>query len=179
MSTKTDPKKIPVYKNPLETQSESQQQAMEHYMRQEQMGHKAPGVANPEFSNTVFTFHEHHESKDRHKKIENIQHLIEEVKHEAQEIRRHSEGVTAEVDNIEKIALQSLPDKPGVYHIRYLEMILSFLQGIKAKVGEAKTWLSAMQSKKAKRGSAFVTRSKKQGTAYSLSQEHQVARNVQ
>ena len=75
--------------------------------------------------------------------------------------------------------MQSIGKKPGVYHVRYLELLLSFLQGVKAKVGEAKTWLMAIQSKRAKRGSAFAVRSKKQGTQYSLSQELSTARNVQ
>ena len=47
------------------------------------------------------------------------------------------------------------------------------------KTGESRTWMQALMSKKAKRGSAFAARSKKQGTAYSMSQELSNSRNVQ
>jgi len=83
-----------------------------------------------------------------------------------------------EVVEVEKHAIQSLPEKPGVYHVRFLELLSSFLQGLTTKVSEAKNWMAAMHTKKAKRGSLFAVRSKKQGTQYSLSQELQSARSV-
>ena len=136
-------------------------------------------MANPEFTQTIFDLSTHKEVVERPRQIMEIQQLVEEIRREVKEIKAKSEGLNAEVEQIEKVTLQSLPDKPGIYHIRYLEIVLSFLRGLKTKVGEAKTWLMAMQSKRAKRGSAFMTNTKKKGTQYSLSQELSTARNVQ
>jgi hypothetical protein len=72
-----------------------------------------------------------------------------------------------------------MPEKLGVYHVRFLEIILKILQSIKLKINESGTWLEAMRSKRAKRGSAFMANSKKKGTQYSMSQELTLTRSVQ
>src|SRR3989338_6514472 len=138
---------------------------------------ESQGVANPEFK-TVFHLNTHNETIERPQLINEIQAKIQEIQAEVKDLKAHSEGLTADIEQVERAALQALPEKPGVYHVRYLELLLQFLRGIKAKVGEARTWMAAMQSKKAKRGSAFVARSKKMGTQYSMSQELQASRNV-
>ncbi len=177
------------YKNPYETATasdgfaiakdiEAQRQAMEQKLALEQEDNSF-SVANPEFTQTVFELSTHKKEVDEPRQIQEIQQMIDQIRQEVKEIKAHSDGLSAEVEAIEKVTLQSLPDKAGVYHIRYLEIIASFLRGLKAKVGEARTWLMAMQSKKAKRGSAFAAQSKKKGTQYSQSQEHSSARSVQ
>ena len=108
-----------------------------------------------------------------------LKEISHEIKKELTVLKQRSAELATEVSEIEKHTIQSLPDKPGIYHVRFMELLLSFLRNISAKVTEAKTWLSAMQSKRAKRGSAFVARSKKKGTQYSMSQELQTARSVQ
>lgn len=141
---------------------------------------------NSKKSNTEFTTHfdvtSFREGSERQQRIserrQELQQLIEEIRTEVKSIKSRSAEVAQEVDQIERATLESLPDKVGVYHIRYFEHILQYLQGIKAKIGEAKMWLMAMNSKKAKRGSAFAARSKKHGTQFSQSQELQNARNV-
>ena len=173
------------YINPYESQAglgrgvdiardiEQQKREFDQRIAQEKQG-----VTNPEFTQTVFNIDVHNETVEKPQLIHEIEEKISQIRAEVKDLRAHSEGLSAEVEQVEKAALQSLPDKPGVYHIRYLELLLQFLRGIKAKVGEARTWLAAMQSKKAKRGSAFVVRSKKMGTQYSMSQELQASRNV-
>jgi predicted transcriptional regulator len=153
-----------------------QKQEFDQKVAQEQQAEKQ-GISNPEFQ-TVFSLGTHAETVEKPQLINEIQSKIQEIQAEVKDLKAHSEGLSAEVEQVERAALQSLPEKPGVYHVRYLELLLQFLKGIKAKVGEARTWLSAMQSKKAKRGSAFAARSKKQGTQYSLSQELSASRNV-
>lgn len=155
---------------------EMQKQDFDQKIAQEHEQEKQ-GIANPEFQ-TVFSLNTHAETVEKPHLINEIQSKIQEIQAEVKDLRAHSEGLSAEVEQVERAALQSLPEKPGVYHVRYLELLLQFLKGIKAKVGEARTWLAAMQSKKAKRGSAFVARSKKQGTQYSMSQELSASRNV-
>lgn len=179
----------PLYKNPYERVQasdgiaiakdiEAQKAQFEAKLAQEK-ARESSNFANPEFTQTIFDLSRHQESVEKPKQIQEIQQLVEQIRQEVKTIKNQSEGLNAEVSQIEKVTLQALPDKVGVYHVRYLELILSFLQGLKAKVGEARTWLAAMQSKKAKRGSAFASNTKKKGTQYSQSQELSTARNVQ
>lgn len=155
---------------------EQQRQAFEQQVAAQQEQEKL-GVANPEFR-TVFNLNTHTETVEKPLLINEIQSKINEIRHEVKSLKAQSQGLSAEVEQVERATLQALPEKPGVYHVEYLELLLQFLRGLKAKVGEARTWLSAMQSKKAKRGSAFVANSKKKGTQYSMSQELQASRNV-
>ncbi len=108
-----------------------------------------------------------------------IKELTEQIKKEIELIKRADASLLNEVRDVEKITIESLPDKPGVYHIRFLEIVLSILRTLRTKIGESKTWLQALISKKKKRGSLFMALSKKKGTQYSLSQELSSARNVQ
>ena len=125
---------------------------------------------------TVFSFQEHYEESEIKRQIKE---LTEMIKREVEVIKRGNKDLLAEVRDIEKITLSTLPEKPGIYHVRFLEVILSILKALRAKVGESKTWLEAMKSKRKKRGSLFMSLSKKKGTQYSLSQELQTARSVQ
>lgn len=128
---------------------------------------------------TIFSQLDYREKFIVPKQIEQVQQLIEEIKREVKLIKQSKQEFISEVEEVEKVVLQSLPDKPGVYHIRFLEILLSFIRSLRAKVGEAKTWLAAMISKKKKKGSLFAVRAKQKGTQYSLSQELQSARSVQ
>lgn len=125
---------------------------------------------------TVFNYREHYEESEIKRQIKE---LTEMIKCEVKFIRKGNQDLLNEVRDIEKITFETLPEKPGIYHVRFLEVILSILKALRAKVGESKTWLEAMKSKKKKRGSLFMVLSKKKGTQYSLSQELQTARSVQ
>lgn len=124
----------------------------------------------------VFSFQEHSENTLIKQKIAELTELI---KREIEALKKQGSEFSSELSDIEKIALNDLPEKPGIYHVRFLEIVLSFIRNLRAKVGESRTWLNAMMSKKKKRGSLFAVRSKKAGTQYSLSQELQSSRSVQ
>ena len=124
----------------------------------------------------IFSYNEYHESV---LVKQEIRQLVEQIRKEIQYIRKADKSLLNEVKDIEKIAIDSLPEKPGVYHVRFLEIILRTLQLLRQKMGESKTWMQALMSKKKKRGSLFAIRSKKAGTQYSLSQELSNARSVQ
>lgn len=183
MTTTQKPKTRLPYQNPIETvKSSSSGRAPSRedfdllalqraYQERQQSQQKLP--KRQEF--TVFSQKEHYESSVRPQEITQ---LMNEVRREVADIKAHNQSMISEVEEVERNTLQSVPDKPGLYHIHFLELILQFLRGLKRKVGEANTWLEAMQSKRAKRGSAFSARSKKRGTQYSMSQELQTARNV-
>lgn len=124
----------------------------------------------------LFNYQSHHENvvvRDQ------IQKLIEQIRQEVQQIKKTDSSLMNEVRDIEKFTLETLSEKPGIYHVKFLEIVLRILQSVRMKVGESKTWMTALMSKKKKRGSAYASRSKKQGTAYSMSQELSNSRSVQ
>lgn len=124
----------------------------------------------------IFNYQEYYETTLIKKQI---QELTEAIKKEIEMIKKADASLINDVRDVEKLTINDLPEKPGIYHIRFLELVLSILRTLRAKVGESKTWLQALMSKKKKRGSLFVTRSKKQGTQYSMSQELSNSRSVQ
>jgi len=124
----------------------------------------------------VFSYQNYHETTI----VQNqIKELVEQIRKEVQYLQKADKALLNEVKDIEKISIDSLPEKPGIYHVRFLEIVLRVLRTLREKVGESRTWLQALTSKKKKRGSLFASNSKKKGTQYSLSQELNTARSVQ
>lgn len=124
----------------------------------------------------LFNYQNHHENVVVR---EQVKQLIEQIRQEVQYIKKADKSLLNEVKDIEKFTLETVSEKPGIYHVKFLEIVLRILRSVRMKVGESRTWLQAMMSKKKKRGSLFAARSKKQGTAYSMSQELSNARSVQ
>lgn len=124
----------------------------------------------------LFNYQEYYETTLIKKQI---QELTEAIKKEIEVIKRADVSLLNDIRDVEKLTINNLPEKPGIYHIRFLELVLEILRTLRAKVGESKTWLQALMSKKKKRGSLFAVRSKKQGTQYSMSQELSNSRSVQ
>lgn len=68
---------------------------------------------------------------------------------------------------------------PGTYHVHFFKQLLNFVVLMRKRVQEANTWIENFNSRHKKQGSFWAqVNSKKGGTAYLMSQEHQVARNV-
>ncbi|MFA6016500.1 MAG: DUF5660 family protein [Patescibacteria group bacterium] len=124
----------------------------------------------------VFNYQEYYESTLIKKQI---QELTDAIKKEIEMIKKSDSSMINDIRDVEKLTINDLPEKPGIYHIRFLELVLSILRTLRAKVGESRTWLQALTSRKKKRGSAFAVRSKKSGTQYSMSQELSNSRSVQ
>lgn len=124
---------------------------------------------------TLFSYRDMEEKQQ----MNEIKELIEAIRQEVEQIKQADKSLMSQVRDIERLTIDSLPERPGIYHVRFLEVVLKFLQSLKLKIGESGTWMQAMQSKKAKRGSAFAVQSKKSGTQYSMSQEIAASRNVQ
>ena len=125
---------------------------------------------------SLFSYNEYHERENVRRQISEI---TDQIKKEIVALRNTESSLARDILDIEKTVINPLPEKPGIYHIRFLELVLGMVRTIRLKIGESKTWLEAMVSKKKKRGSAFAVRSKKMGTQYSLSQELQNSRSVQ
>ncbi len=68
---------------------------------------------------------------------------------------------------------------PGTYHVHFFQQLLNFVVLMRKRVHEANTWIENFNSRSKKQGHFWSqVASKKGGTAYLMSQEHQVARNV-
>ena len=96
----------------------------------------------------LFNYQSHHENvivRDQ------IQKLIEQIRQEVQQIKKTDSSLMNEVRDIEKFTLETLSEKPGIYHVKFLEIVLRILQSVRMKVGESKTWMAALMSKKKKR----------------------------
>lgn len=190
MSNQVQNKKQTHYKNPIEnilqrgdypgvSTNPQNEAAVSKLYEQMLAGKEAPNeqARSSSYGKEFTIFTDRTDYEDRRKKTD-IENILDRIRQEIQAIRSKTAEFDAQIAGIEAHTLQSLPERTGVYHVRFLETLLVFLQGIRTKVGEAKTWMQAMQSKRSKRGSAFMTRSKKQGTQYSMSQELQTSRNV-
>lgn len=135
---------------------------------------KNEGPQRKEF--TVFSGLEHKEKVQIKHEIEQLQ---QEIKQMQKIIKNADAALSMEMNDIEKVALNDVTESIGIYHVRFMETILQILRTLREKISESNTWLTAMTSKKKKRGSLFAARTKKQGTQYSLSQEISNARSVQ
>lgn len=129
-----------------------------------------------------FTVFNNAEYQKKERESREVEELTVQIKEELKVLKKEASEFAHEIGQtdarvIEAHAAQNI--KKGRYDAGFFELILSFIRNLRLKVGESRTWLMAMTSKKAKRGSAFSVRSKKQGTQYSLSQELQSSRSVQ
>jgi len=140
----------------------------------EQTEKKLKSKQRQEFS--LFNYTHYYEKELVRKQIKE---LTEQIKKEIEFIKKSDRSLISEIQDVENLTINSLPEKPGIYHVRFLEIVLRILRSLREKVGESRTWLVALISKKKKRGSLFASLSKKKGTQYSMSQELSTARAVQ
>ncbi len=142
-----------------------EQQAEIDKQRQEMDLEKQRAVRHKEFQMTeVFNMRE---QKDK----EVIKQLQEQLKALAKEIKT--------LDGSVKTAIHQDVSDPGTYHVHFFQQLLNFVVLLRKRVHEANTWIENFNSRSKKQG-AFWNQvySQKGGTAYLMSQEHQVARNV-
>jgi len=115
----------------------------------------------------VFSFAERQEQI---KTRQEIKRLVEEIKKEIVLLEKKQKMM---ITQAAKVTVQTLPEKPGVYHVRFFEWLLKILHDLRKKVSESATWLSVLKSKKRQRG--YWKMYKKHGTSFGLSGERAVA----
>lgn len=183
-NSKTKNQNIPV-KNPLETlkglDGRNFDQFFDNYDSDDDEFENFPKVEEKKAKKDqrkfkLFDYQQYSETTLVKKQINELNELI---KKEIGLLKKDNSSFLNEISDVENLTINALPEKPGIYHVRFLEIVLSLIRHIRAKVGESKTWMEAMITKKKKRGSLFASRSKSKGTQYSLSQELQSARAVQ
>lgn len=115
----------------------------------------------------LFSFQERQENI--HTRDE-IKILLKEIKREILALEKQQKGL---LNDAAKITLESMPDKPGVYHVRFLEWILKTIRDLRIKVSESAEWFSMVVGKRKKMG--YWGMAKKHGTSFSMNNERTVA----
>jgi len=165
------------YKNPVETPTNNPFDFYYSTFSEKKTSQQKEQVTRSmrkEFS--LFSYQEYYERELVKKQIKE---LVEQIRKEIELIKKADKALLNQVSEIKNISVEQLSEKPGIYHVRFLEIVLRILKSLRQKIGESKTWLTAMISRKKKRGSLFMALSKKKGTQYSLSQELQLTRSNQ
>lgn len=92
------------------------------------------------------------------------------------EIRKLSESSAQLQEKVEVITMEQTGEEVGVYHLNFLEQMLSFIHELRMNVDDSLAWFGALRSKKAAR--QYGTMAKKHGTSFTLSNERQVSTQV-
>ncbi len=114
----------------------------------------------------LFSYQERHENL---KTRDDIKQLLNEIKREIHALEKNQKGL---LNDAAKITLESVPDKPGVYHIRFLEWVLRTIRELRIKVSESGAWFSMVVSK---RKQGYHAMAKKHGTSFTQNNERTVA----
>jgi hypothetical protein len=109
--------------------------------------------------------------------IRTIKELTKKIHEEIMALKRANTIFTESLKDVEKVTLSSADFRAGIYHVRFLELVLELLKSVREKVSESSVWLSTVNGRKRKKG--FGHLSKSNGSSYSQSDEHKVTRNTQ
>lgn len=115
----------------------------------------------------IFNFREREEHLEVSREIKAV---LLEIKKEIFLLEKKQKMIIAEAS---KLTVAEIPEKPGIYHVRFFEWILSILRDLHKKISESATWLSALNTKKKRMG--YWGMFKKHGTKFGLSGERTVA----
>lgn len=99
-----------------------------------------------------------------------IQQLVTQISQEVKNIQVQTAALSGDVKNI---TVQETVKKPGLYHLNFFEWVVSMLQDLKKEVVKSRTWLSAFNSKKSKKG--YWAMFKKHGSSFAMSDERSLA----
>jgi len=97
---------------------------------------------------------------------EQIKVLLKQIKEEIVKIEQQNKSLVTEAA---RLTVEQLTENPGIYHVRFLEWILTTLRDLKQKVSESATWFSMLQGKRGKKG--FWGKAQKHGSSFTLSGE--------
>jgi hypothetical protein len=92
------------------------------------------------------------------------------------EIKKLSESSVEMKEQVEIISMEQTAEDPGIYHVNFLENMLSKIRDLRENAEDALAWFSALRGKKAARG--YRSMAKKHGTSFTLSSERQVSTQV-
>src|SRR5690606_10788614 len=110
-----------------------------------------------------------HENRETQRQIAELKEIIQRIAKEVSEIEKTNKNL---IKDVKKISVEQLPDKPGIYHIRFFEWLLGMVTELKKKVSESSSWLSVARGKQKK---GYWAMAKKKGTSFTLSGERTAA----
>lgn len=122
-----------------------------------------PGI---DYRRQILYAHEQTTSQENRGLQMQIEQVLEEIKKLANTTQE------LEIEYREVIVEQRI-EKPGKYHVRFFEWMLSAIRTARMRVEESSSWLSMFASKKKKR--EYWNMFKKHGTTFGLSNERVVA----
>ncbi|OGG26906.1 hypothetical protein A2960_02040 [Candidatus Gottesmanbacteria bacterium RIFCSPLOWO2_01_FULL_39_12b] len=93
--------------------------------------------------------------------------LLKQLKEQVVLLEKSEKSLSAEIS---KIKVAQMPNKSGIYYIRFFEWMLTVVKQLRMKVEEGRTWLAAFNSRKKKR-IGYWNMYKKHGTTFGLSNE--------
>lgn len=96
--------------------------------------------------------------------------VLQRLKEQVTILEKSNKGLVAEMS---KVKVEQVPEKSGIYYIRFLEWLLTVVRQMRMKVEDGRTWLASFTQKKKKMG--YWKMYKKHGTTFGLSQERSLS----
>jgi hypothetical protein len=116
---------------------------------------------------TVFSFSE---NRTNYEMKHEMQTLLNELKNQINAFEKAEKSLSTE---IAKVKVSQVPEKAGIYYIRFFEWLLTVIKQLRMKVEESQAWLMTFSSRKKKKG--YWQMYKKHGTTFGLSHERTLA----
>lgn len=96
--------------------------------------------------------------------------VMQELQQEVVKLQKQTSELTGEV---RAITVETIPVKPGAYHLNYFEFVISMLRDLRKRVSESRIWLQMWSKKKQQKG--YWSMFKKHGTSFAMSEERAIA----
>lgn len=96
--------------------------------------------------------------------------ILQKLKEQVSQLEKSNKGL---VTQLSKVKVEQIPQKSGIYYIRFLEWLLIVVRQMRTKVEEGQAWLSTFNQRKRKIG--YWKMYKKHGTTFGLSYERTMA----
>lgn len=96
--------------------------------------------------------------------------VLQRLKEQVTILEKSNKGLVSEMA---KVKVEQVPQKSGIYYIRFLEWLLTVVRQMRMKVEDGRAWLATFTQKKKKMG--YWKMYKKHGTTFGLSQERSLA----
>ncbi|MDO8515400.1 MAG: DUF5660 domain-containing protein [bacterium] len=122
-----------------------------------------------QFHNTVIKNTQEVYNFEKEKEQQQIKQVLTNLAVEVKNIQSQAAALSGDMN---KITVEQIPD-PGKYHLNFFEWVLTMLRDIKKDIVKSRTWLSAFNSKKQKKG--YWGMFKKHGMSFAMSDERSLA----
>lgn len=106
---------------------------------------------------------------EKEKEQQQIKQILTNLAVEVKSIQAQAAALSGDMA---KVTVEQIPD-PGKYHLNFFEWVLTMLRDIKKDIVKSRTWLSAFNTKKKKKG--YWAMFKKHGTGFAMSDERALA----